>query len=378
MLIPAMLLLLSQAPASSCAVADEPAFGTALAAAIHVGGGAMYAGARERRYLDALRGPGGEPLQYKRTGSRPLDPQNPNDRTIIDLYDVTYPGLDKPIVLYLDAYHFDDALKAPKGFTCAVPIGLSAPAPDAMLASESQLALAVEQGATKDFPPISLDPDGSGTSGVLFDRFRLVARAARAAAASGTPLDPKQPRMELMRLGTIVVAYPRRCGDGAPVHPGSIDIVPAQGAPPRRQGDLATGDALARLLPGATLPPGAMAASYTIERPRAGDTIKIAYPEGACGAAAEIVLAMRFTDAKAIKTPMPALPAGQAATDRPVRLQALIDTDGMARQIVYVGGPAALTAAAIDAVRGWTAEPARLNGTPIIAPVTFQVKFGSQ
>jgi hypothetical protein len=87
---------------------------------------------------------------------------------------------------------------------------------------------------------------------------------------------------------------------------------------------------------------------------------------------------MRFTDAKPIETPMPSLPAGQPATDRPVRLQALLDADGRAQQIVYVGGPAALTAAAIAAVRGWTAEPARLNGTPIIAPVTFQVKFGSQ
>ena len=37
---------------------------------------------------------------------------------------------------------------------------------------------------------------------------------------------------------------------------------------------------------------------------------------------------------------MPALPAGQAATDRPVRLQALIDLDGMAQQIVYIGRPA--------------------------------------
>lgn len=379
MLVPPLLvLLLSQAPASSCAVADEPAFGTAMTSAIQVGGGAMYAGARERRYLDALRGPGGEPLQYKRTGSRLLDPRDPNFRTTIDLYDVTYRGLDTPIVLYFDAYHYDDELKAPKGFTCAVPIGLSAPPPDVMLASRSLFALAIEQGATTEFAPISLDADGSATHGVLFDRFRLIARAARAAVASGAPLDPKQPQIEVTRLGMIVVAYPRRCGDGAPVPPGSIEIVPAQGAPPPRLGDLATGAALARLVPGVNLPPGAMAASYAMERPRAGDTIKIAYPEGACGAANEIALAMRFTDAKAIKTPMPTLPAGQPPTDRPVRLQALLDADGMARHIVYVGGPAALTAAAIAAVRGWTAEPARLNGTPIIAPVTFQVKFGSQ
>ena len=375
MLVHALLLLLSQAPASSCGVADEPAFGSALTSAIQVGGGAMYAASRQRRYLDALRGPGGEPLQYKRTGSKPLDSEG---RAIIDIYEVTYAGLDKPVVLYLDAYHFDDALKAPKGFTCAVPIGLNVPPPDAMLASFSQMALAIEQGGTKDFAPISLDPDGSGTHGVLFDRFRMTARAARAAAASGKPLDPKQPPVDLMRLGTIVVAYPRRCGDSAPVAPGSIEIVPAQGAPPRREGDLATGDALARLLPGVNLPPGAMAASYNLERPRPGDTVKIAYPEGACGAASEVTFAMRFTSAKAINTPLPALPAGQPPTDRPVRLQALLDLDGMARQIVYIGGPPALAAAAIDAVRAWTAEPARINGTPVIAPVTFQVKFGSQ
>ena len=375
MLIPALFLLLSQAPASSCGVADEPAFGTALTSAIQVGGGAMYAASRQRRYLDALRGPGGEPLTYKRTGARPLDSEG---RAIIDIYEVTYPGLDKPIVLYLDAYHFDDELKAPKGFTCAVPIGLSAPPPDAMLASFSQISLAIEQGGAKDFAPISLDPDASATHGILFDRFRMTARAARAAAAGGNPLDPKRPPVELMRLGTVVVAYPRRCGDGPPVPPGSIEIVPAQGAPPRREGDLATGDALARLLPGLDLPPRAMAASYNLERPRPGDTIKIAYAEGACGAAGEVTLAMRFTSAKGVNTPLPALPAGQPPSDRPVRLQALIDTEGMAQQIVYIGGPPALAAAAIDAVRGWTAEPARLNGAPIITPVTFQVKFGSQ
>jgi hypothetical protein len=371
----ALLLLLSQPPASSCAVADEPEFGTVMTHAIQVGGGAMYAGARERRYLDALRGPAGQPLQYKRTGSRPFET---NSLTILDIYEVTYAGLDKPVVLFLDAYHFDDALRAPKGFTCAVPIGLNAPGPDLMLAAQSQFALAIEQGTTKEFAPISLDPDGSGTHGVLFDRFRMTARAARAAAAAGTPVDPKKPPLEVTRLGTIVVAYPRRCGDGAPVAPGSIEIVPTQGAPPRRNGDLATGDALARLLPGVNVPPGAMAAAYSLDRPRPGDTIKIAYPEGACGPANEVTLAMRFANARGIDTPMPALPAGQAPTDRPVRLQALIDVDGMAQQIVYVGGPPTLTAAAIEAVRGWTAEPARLNGAPIVTPATFQVKFGSQ
>src|SRR3954447_8480853 len=105
------LLLATQAPASSCAVSDDAAFATTKQQAAQVGGGAMYAAARERRYLDALRGPGGEPLQYKRRGSLPLDA---NALTILDEYEVTYPGQPQPATLYLDAYHFDDALVAPK------------------------------------------------------------------------------------------------------------------------------------------------------------------------------------------------------------------------------------------------------------------------
>jgi hypothetical protein len=361
-----------QPPASSCAVSEDAEFATTRTHAVQVGGGAMYAAARERRYLDALRGPVGEVLQYKRTGSLPPEADG---RTILDTYDVTYPGREKAAVFYLDAYHFDDALKAPKGFVCAVPIGLAAPPPDAFLASESVLSLAVEQGAARDFAPISLDADGSGTHGVLFDQFRMIARASRAASASGKPIDPKRPPVEIIRAKMVVVAYPLRCGDKTPVAPGSIEIAGAEGQPPRRDGEHMSGEALARLLPGVNLPPGAMGASFFIDRPRPTDTIKIAYPDGACGPSGEVVLPVRFTNAKPLKTPQPSLPAGQAAIDRPVRLQALIDFDGTAQRVVFMGGPGALADRAIDAVRGWTAEPARLNGSPVIAPVTLQVKF---
>ena len=369
-----LTLVLGQAPVSSCAVSDEPAFATTRDHAVQVGGGATYAAARERRYLDALRGPMGEVIQYTRTGSLPLDK---DQRTILDTYAITYPGLEKPVTLYLDAYHFDDALKAPRGLMCAVPIGLSAPPPDGMLASESLLQLAIEQGAAKEFAPISLDADGSSVHGVLLDRFRMIARASRAAAVAGTPIDPRKPAVDLMRPRMVVVAHPLRCGDKAPVAPASIEIVAAQGPAPRRDGELATGGALARLLPGMNLPAGAMAAAFFIDRPRATDAIKIAYPDGGCGSANEAVLPMQYTNARPLKTPQPPLPAGQASTDRPVRLQALIDFDGAAQRIVYIGGPTALTDAAIDAVRGWTAEPTRLNGAPVVTPVTLQVKFGS-
>ena len=370
-----LAVLLAQPPASACAVSDEPDFGTTKERPVEVGGGAMTVVARERRYLDALRGPNGETLQYRRIGSFPVE----RDRLVfLDRYEVTYAGLEKPIYLFLDAYHFDDGLKAPKGFVCAVPIGLTAPAPDPILASESTLALAVEQGSTKDFAPISLDADGSATHGVIFDRFRMMARAARSAAAAGQPIDVTKPNPALVGTGTVIVAYPLRCGDNESVSAAHVEIVTTQGQPPARTGDLSTGEGLAKLLPAMNFPPGSVAASFPLDRPRPTDSIKIGYPERLCGAASEVVLPMTFTAAKAVRTPMPALPAGQSATDRPVRLQALIDLDGRAQRITYIGGPSALAAAAMDAVRGWTAEPARLNGTPIIAPVTFQVKFGPQ
>jgi hypothetical protein len=369
-----LALALAQAPASACGVSDEAAYATSKDHPVQVGGGAMYVAARERRYLDALRGPMGEAVQYKRTGSlRPAA----DGRTILDTYEVTYPGLEKPLTFYLDAYHFDDALKAPKGFTCAVPIGLSAPPVDMLLAGESLLQLAIEQGAGRDMTPISLDADGSRAHGVLLEPFRVTALASRAAAAAGTPLDPKKPPMDLVRTRMVVVAYPLRCGDKDPVAPAAIEIVAAQGQAPRRDGDLATGAALARLLPGSSVPSGAMAAVFNIERPRATDRIKIAYPDGGCGAANEALLPMTYTNARPLKTPQPPLPAGQPATDRPIRLQALIDLDGTAQGIVYIGGPPALLDAAIAAVRGWTSEPALLNGSPIVTPVTLQVRFGS-
>jgi hypothetical protein len=369
----ALVLLLVQPPASACTAADEPEFAVTKERPVEVGGGAMYVAARERRYLDALRGPMGEPVQYRRTGSLPVDPDG---HTILDRYELTYAGLEKPVVIYLDAYHFDDALKAPKGFTCAVPFGLAAPGPDPMLASESLFALAVQQGSTKEFAPISLDADGSAAHGVIFDRFRLVARAARAAAAAGSPLDPDKPTRDLIRTGMIIVAHPLRCEGKEPIVPGGVELVPSQGTAPQRT-DLASGDALARLLPGVNVPSGSIAAVYEIDRPRPVDSIKVSYASDACGPS-EIVLPLKFTAARALQTPMPALPAGHPPADRPIRLQAVLDLDGAPQRIVYTGGPRTLRDPAIAAVREWTAEPARLNGAPLVTPVTFQVKFGSR
>ena len=148
----ALVLLLGQVPASSCGVADEAEFATTKEHAVQVGGGAVTVAARERRYLDALRGPEGQPVQYKRLNSE----RGPDQQTILDRYEVSYPGLEKPLYLFLDAYHYDDALKAPKGFTCAVPIGLAPPPPDPFLAMDATYRLAVDRG-NRDIQPARFD-----------------------------------------------------------------------------------------------------------------------------------------------------------------------------------------------------------------------------
>ena len=361
------LLVSAQAPASSCGVSQDAAFATTREHAAQVGGGAMYAAARERRYLDALRGPGGEPLQYRRRGALPL---GTDARTIVDAYDVTYAGLAQPITMYLDAYHFDDALVAPKGFVCAVPFGLTPPPPDPFLAMETLRAVAIEQGSTRDFAPISLDADGSAMHGFLLDGFRVVARAARAAAAAGGRLDPQHPPRDLLRVRMIAVAVPVRC-DGKDAAPAAIELVAAQGDAPSPEGDPVRGDALGRLLPGMSLPPGTLAAVYPLDRPRVTDTLRVTYPEP-CG---EVVLPFTYTNGRAGTLPTPPLPAGQPPTARPVRLQALLDLDGAVRKPVYAGGPERLADAAVAALGNWSAEPIRLNGAPLPTPILVPVRF---
>ena len=95
-----------------CAIATDPTYGYTMENAIRVGdGGDLFGGpARERAYLDNLRGPNGEPISYERTGSL-----NYED-TILDEYVIT--GLETSVKLYIDIYMFEE-VKAPAGFTCA-------------------------------------------------------------------------------------------------------------------------------------------------------------------------------------------------------------------------------------------------------------------
>ena len=93
--------------------------------AIKVGGDVRGGPAREVAYLNVLRGPNGQGLRFRRTGTTMAA-----DATILDIYEVTYAGLETPLRLFLDLYHWETP-RAPVGLVCgaSIPLGNPAPAP---------------------------------------------------------------------------------------------------------------------------------------------------------------------------------------------------------------------------------------------------------
>jgi hypothetical protein len=107
-----MKFLGGSAAGNACPVSDDETYGYAMANAIKVGGGPFEGPARERNYLDNLLGPNGEVISYVRQGSQPFE------ETILDIYVIDYPGLQDPIILFIDEYSFEE-LSAPVGFNCS-------------------------------------------------------------------------------------------------------------------------------------------------------------------------------------------------------------------------------------------------------------------
>jgi len=75
----------------------------------------------ERAYLGSLRGPKGEAIEFKRLGSCCAF-KTPNawvgETGLLDRYEITYAGLEKPMVLYLDMYDHEKPF-VPAGLTKA-------------------------------------------------------------------------------------------------------------------------------------------------------------------------------------------------------------------------------------------------------------------
>jgi hypothetical protein len=103
-----------------CEVSVDATYGYTKDNPIKVAGHWMEGPARERAYLDSLCGPDGETISYQRLGSEG------HGDTILDKYEVTYEGMNKTFILYIDMYEFEP-LMAPVGFKCWVAFPLSEP-----------------------------------------------------------------------------------------------------------------------------------------------------------------------------------------------------------------------------------------------------------
>jgi hypothetical protein len=73
----------------------------------------------ERRFLNSIAGPNGELIEYQRLGSCcPFETKNVSENYygMLDVYEVTYKGLETPINLFINMYDAD-TLRIPVGFT---------------------------------------------------------------------------------------------------------------------------------------------------------------------------------------------------------------------------------------------------------------------
>jgi hypothetical protein len=99
---------------------SDPTYGVTEKNPIRVG--QKNGGARdEDMYLSSLLGPKGEKLEYARLGSC-CTFKTPNawvgGKALLDKYQVSYPGLENSVFLYLDMYDYEQPL-VPVGFTKA-------------------------------------------------------------------------------------------------------------------------------------------------------------------------------------------------------------------------------------------------------------------
>jgi hypothetical protein len=369
--------------ASQCQVSADASYGRAQDNPIKVGGGPMGDGpARQRRFLQALVGPGGQAVTFRRRGSM----MPGRDGVIVDAYEVTYAGLETPIELFLDLYRWERP-KAPQGFLCGRPIGLDAPSapppPDAgrTLPSTSPVPpmpggrppippwsrfvdFAIELGKTEELPPIPLDPYGSTRYGVAFDPFTTVARTQRATGAV-----PDEMRTSAFRSETLVIAFPLTC-DGVTAKPVDISAT-FNGRILSRSVEQFKGETLAKRAPAYTAPDDALGVTVSGSGLLPGGQITIRYDRPACGTSGSINLTVsEHREPPAGVTPVwpqgvPAPPEGSVR----VTLHALIDPHGVPIDITVADGPEPFHAAAIEALKAARFRPRTVNGVPMRSPV---------
>jgi hypothetical protein len=351
--------------ASVCSISSDPEFGRTVEKAVPIGGGVAVIAARQRRYLDALRGPQGQTLQIgTRTTTR-----TPN--AIIDVYPVTWEG-GESFQLHLNSYRFGTP-QAPQGLTCTQPLSraLGPPPSEPLVAAQEVGALGLDQGRAQWFMPIPL-MDAGTTRAVVFDYFRMLAALARAQSAAGRQVGPSVPRPT-----TVVVANPLTC-NGTSVPATEIDVLAGpKDQPLQKAPTLASGQQLSGALSGSTVQPDAVGAMVFVPYLAPNQAIRIKYnvPDACPDLQKEYRLAVVIQEAKPLTTTAPQLPSGNSEADPAVFVQAVIDLDGAFQRPLYMAGPDSLREAALAAVKAWRATPARMNGEPVAQVVTLRVEF---
>ncbi len=95
-------------------ITEESDYGYTKLNPIKVGGGISNV----IRFFNALKGPHGQLIRFRKIGSCCYieTPRGSMGGGLLDMYEVRYKGLKKPIVLYFNKYDYEP-LQAPKGFT---------------------------------------------------------------------------------------------------------------------------------------------------------------------------------------------------------------------------------------------------------------------
>lgn len=220
-----------------------------------------------------------------------------------------------------------------------------------------------------------LGADGSTRHGVVIDRFRYVAAAARGLVALGQEVTPEA-LAGIFGNQFIVVARPLKCG-GKTRRPRSIAIRGgSQLVQPRRMFDVS---AVRLFLPWIKVDDGALGAMFVGTHPPPGGEVVLAYDGPACpGDADTVMLPIKARPPEKVIDVAPVWPASvpPSTFEAPVvvEVRARIGLDGVPGDLEAVSGPPAFFEPALDAVRQWRYAPFTVNGAPAYAPITLTVR----
>jgi hypothetical protein len=249
--------------------------------------------------------------------------------------------------------------------TVGILLLVSWSAPQVPASQDAMLArLAIDLANDRDVAPISIDPDGSARHGVVYDRFVAAHLAARIAKLKGTPLDPAKPPVSLLNKVLVVVAVPLVCGDRT-VRPADVDITNA--GQPVMKWLPATGATIQKVLPGATVPDGAIAVQFSDTVLRQGQIVKVSYAAPVCsGSAKTESFPVVATGASVLQRPTLDMLPGEKAPPGGITLNisGVVDLNGELR---YATAPEASTPLgnyAMTLARKMRFDPARVNHSP--------------